>query len=295
MPLPKLDLAPEKARYGAQAGAAVARQPVLGGHARTRLDQLGAPLAVKASWMLNRAEFAYLGAFYRQLIDHGSAPFLIDLLAGQAVPIECEAKFVPGSFSLNGVSGETHSCDASLEVVAPARDAGADAALVSARAAPIGGLPVMALTPSTSGYSVSRGDTVLSARPGMGPSAQRLDYFNTPSTLAVHWNVGPADFNYLCAFYWTAIREGALPFLIEAVLDHPDPRQLAAKMIPGSFALSGLSGMTYSVDAQVDVVPILSADYDAEVLMLWDELGADWEDWMIDLARLVNVEMPRWD
>lgn len=295
MPLPKLLISPEASRYSASCGAATIGAQLLGGKSRVRLDQLGAPIMAVVAWDLSVGEFAYLGAFYRSVINHGSEPFLIDLIAGYATPVECEAKFTPGGFSLDGVSGLTHSCSATLEVKTPARNAAADAALVTGRAAPVGGLPVMALTPSVSGYSVARGDTLVSSRPGQGPSAIRLDKFNTPSRLTVAWNVGPADFNYLMAFYFTSIAEGALPFLIDALVDHPDVRQLKALVQPGTFSLTGIKGMTYSVKAEVEVVPVLSPDFDAGVLALFEEVGEDYLDVLDLLDRLVNEDMPGWD
>jgi hypothetical protein len=252
-------------------------------------------MAVNVGWEASTGEFAYLGAFYRSAINHGSEPFLIDLYAGSAMPMECEARFLPGGITLTGVSGLNHSCSAQLEVVTPPRDPVADIALVEARVASVGGLPVMALTPSLSGYAVQRGDTLLMSRPGMGPSATRLDRYNTPSVMSVEWNVGPADFDYLMAFYFTAVAEGALPFLIDSVLDHPDVRRLRAKVLPGSMSVRGVKGLTYSVSASVEVVPILSSDYDASVLALFEEMGEEWPDVLDLLERLVNVDMPTWD
>lgn len=295
MPLPKLALAPEKTSYSVATGQAVAVQAVAGGLSRNRLDQLGAPLTINVQWLASVGEFAYLGAFYRTQIAHGSAPFLIDLISGYSVPSEHTANFVPGSFTLAGVSGLGHQCQAQLEVVTLDRDPVFDMALVNGRAAAVGGLPVMALTPSLDGYAVQRGPSVLRSQPGFGPSAFRLDRFNTASRMTVGWNVGPADFDYLMAFYYTAIAEGALPFRIESVLDHPDPRQLKAKLVPGSFGLGSIKGMTFSVRADIDVQPVTSPDYDSGVLTAYDAFG---EDWVADLGlleRLVNVDMPEWD
>lgn len=293
MPLPKLDLAPESTRFSAACGSAILRAAVAGGRSRGRLDQLGAPFTVNCQWQCTVGEFAYLGAFYRSLINHGSEPFLIDLPIGYAMPAEQEAKFLPGSFNLSSISGATHFCSASLEVKAPVRNAVEDAALVAARAAAVGGLPVMAITPSLESYGVQRGQTMRRFEPGMGPSVQRLDRFNTASVMTVAWNTNPAGFDYLSAFYFTAVREGALPFLIESVHDHPDPRWLNAVML--NFSLESINGLTYSARSDVEVVPIASPDYDGTVLTLHDEFGDEWPDFLLDLDRLVNVDMPTWD
>lgn len=296
MPLPKLDLAPEQSQYAALMGPAVARASVRGGHARRRLDQLGAPLQVTLMWAVTQGEFAYLGAFFRQLIANGSQPFLIDLVVEQPWPTEQTAQLIPGSFQLTGVAGELYSCSATVEVVTPARDAVADAALVAARAAPVGGLPLMALTPSVTNYVVQRGETLLRSQPGFGPSWFRLTEFNTPSAVTVEWHVGDiADVAYLLAFYFTAIREGALPFVIETVHDHPDPRQLQATLVPGSFGLASMIGKTYVFRASVEVVPITSPDYDQQVFDLRDYTGGnDWMGLLEELATLVRDHLRFW-
>lgn len=292
MPLPKLLLVPESTRYSASFGPAAIGSPTSGGRRRGRLDQLGAPVMVSVEWQTTFEGFGYLAAFYRTLITYGSDPFLIDLPLANAYPAEQEARFLPGSFALTSISGVLHVCNASLEVVTPARDAVADAALIAARGPLVGGLRQLGLTPSLNGYSVQRGDTLVRSQPGMGPSAIRLDRYNTPSRVSVSWNVGPADYNYLVAFYFTAIREGALPFLLDVVLDDPEVRQLEAVLIPGSFVLEGIDGLTYHVRAEAEVTPIRLSEFDALMIEMFDAEGEDWGDMLLDLDHLVTITMP---
>lgn len=295
MPLPKLNFVPESTGYAAQAGEAVWRSGIPGGHSRRRLDQLGAPITVDVSWVTNVDSFAYLGAFFRS-IAHGSQPFLLDLILDQPIPVEHTVQFLPGSFQLQGISGYAHQCGARLEVRRPDRDTAADLALVEARQPSVDGQPVMALTPSAAAYSVDRGGTVLRSQVGLGPSRFRLDKFNSPSRVSAQWVVGTqADFLYLMAFYYSAIAEGALPFWVDAVMDHPDARRLRATLIPGSFALAGLGGKRWTFRADLDVVPVTSPDYDALVFELYDLYGEEWTNVLLSLDHLVNVLMPRWD
>lgn len=294
MPLPKLALLPEDSRYSAAPGAAVRRAAVPGGRGRHRLDQIGAPTMVDVTFSLDRDEYLYLGAFYRRRSINGSRPFLMDLVLDAALPTEQVVQFMPGSPKLSNVSGERHIVSATLEVATPARNKAADLALVAARAAPVDGLPVMALTPSSDGYGVERGETVIRSRDGQGPGRFRLDYPNTGSLLAIVWHVGPADYEYLLAFYFSTIAEGALPFRIEAVHDHPDARQLKAMLVPGSFSLEGVRGLRYTIRAQVEVVPIASPDEDEITLMNYEETDPE-TALAISLAHVVNITMPTWN
>lgn len=293
MPLPALDLAPEAGRYSVSFGAAAIGAAVAGGSARMRLDQLGAPAVASLEWLTTVEGYGYLMAFLRTQIDHGAARFEMDVIAdGGPYPVTRTVRFMPGSPRLSSVSGASYGVSASVEIQTEPRDTAADNALVAARGDLVDGLRVLGLTPSVDGYTASRGDTMISTNPGQGPSAVRLDRFNTPTRLNVSWNVGPADYGYLVAFYYTAIREGALPFLMDSIVDHPLVRQLEAKMIPGSFTLSGVKGITYQVRADVDVVPVLSPDFDALMLDMYAEGGEFWGDFIDMLDRLVNVVMP---
>jgi hypothetical protein len=288
----KLLLIPERDRYSTTAGPATVMVPTAGGRSRTRRDQLGAPTTVSVQWVCSYGEYAYLGAFYRELINHGSDAFLIDLPVWSSVPAEQTANFKPGGPQLDGVSGLAYAVSATLEVKTPNRSAFTDYDRVTAKEPNLDGLPVMGLIPSASGYGVQRGATVIQTQPGMGPSAFRLAQRNTPSLLNVSWNVGPADFDYLCAFYFTATAEGSLPFIMPAIHDYPDPQLFRALIVPGSFGLGGIKGLTYSVSAQVEVVPVVDAALDEMLLWLYATYGEEWPEIFGDLAHLVNVTMP---
>lgn len=87
---------------------------------------------VEVAWTVGPMDYMYLRAFHR-LTASGSLPFLVDLPAGSAAPGEHVARFVPGSFRLSGISGETHTVTAVLEAhPTAADDPDADAALIAA-------------------------------------------------------------------------------------------------------------------------------------------------------------------
>jgi hypothetical protein len=267
MPLRKLLLAPEEAGYSAAPGAAARRLEVEGGRGRHRLDQIGAPSRVDAQWLCDPMEHNYLLAFYRTMLAEGAGPFLIDLILDGLLLTEREARFLRGSMALLGQSGESYKVGATLEVTPIERDAEADMDLVETFAMPVGGLPVMALTPGSADYSMARGDEIRQIGYGLGPLGLAPGYANSAALVRVSWSVSPLRYQYLVAFYYTAIAEAALPFRVPLVIDRDEPDDYVALMIPGTFALEGVAGATYTVGAELEVAPLnRDPTFDAAVL-----------------------------
>ena len=66
--------------------------------------------------MLGPDGYQYLRNFYNGLLIAGSEPFLIDLILDDSYLTEHTAYFLPGSLTLNGVSGTNYQVSAELEV-----------------------------------------------------------------------------------------------------------------------------------------------------------------------------------
>lgn len=251
-----LDLAPDEARYGVKFGAAARRLETDGSRGRHRLDQLGAPCEVNISWEATRVEYDYLTAFYRTNLAAGVVPFFIDLIIDGPMAQQT-ARFEPGSMKLAGQSGDDlYLATAKLEVMPPARDAGADAALVASYAAAVDGTPVMALTPGSGNYSADRGEEIIQSAADMGPTLIRAGFASSPATMSISWGVNAARLQYLAAFYFTAIREGALPFIVPLVLQTGAAVDHVALLVPGSFEISGVDGNVHLVSATIVTEPL---------------------------------------
>jgi hypothetical protein len=271
MTLPKIKLRPDQAKYMASPGLAVRRQEVEGGLARHRRDHAGAPWAVEVIWKTSAAGYDYLLSFFRQIIATGAGAFRADLILDGLLLTERECKYLPRSMALTGVSGDVYIASARLEVAPIARDAEADALLIESYAASIDGLPVMALTPRSDGYSVDRGATFLQSRQEMGPSRFRPDYESAASMITASWRVNPRRYQYLVAFYYTATVEGTMPFLISLILDRPGLVAHVAQLVPGTFALEGVDGATYSVTTDMEIRPLArDAAHDAATIAAFE-------------------------
>lgn len=147
--------------------------------------------------------------------------------------------------------------------------------------------------PSKASYAVDIGAEILRAQLSGGPSRFRRDFIGAVATVNVMWNAPPQMFDYLQAFYRTAISQASDPFLIDLVLDGFSLTQYEARFIPGSFRITGVAGLETSVTAQLEVRPQPVNDVvDDGLLLIYEnyELGGD--TLLETLAELVNVDMP---
>lgn len=271
MTLRTLELVPEQPRYGAAPAASVRRVEVAGGRARHRLEHLGAPAAVDCQWIADATEYDYLLAFYRTNRAEGAVPFLIDLWLDGFPLSPYQARFLTEP-RLTGHSGEAFVVAAKLEAAPYARDAGDDQDLIDSYAPMVDGLQVMGLTPSSAGYTAQRGDELLIAKPGAGAAGIRAGLEREAASIRVGWVTDARGYAYLLAFYFTGIRECALPFRIDLVLDRSEATEYVAVMVPGSFSLDNVSGNKFSVSADIEVVNAArDAVFDAAVLAAFPE------------------------
>lgn len=121
--------------------------------------------------------------------------------------------------------------------------------------------------PERSGYAATPGiETIATALDG-GLGRYRADQLGASAQVTVQWTVGRNDYNYLMAFYRTAINRGSSPFLIDLILDSADALEYTANLVPGSLNLNSQSGLTYVVQATLEVQPLpLDVASDAIIL-----------------------------
>lgn len=130
MTLPKLELDIDASAYSWIVGNEILQAVVDGGPSRTRIDFIGAPSIASIQLVLIESEYQYLNAFYRLSISRGSLPFVMDMILDDAPLQEYQCTFVPGTFSLNGKSGDAFIVTAQLEVKPLAADDEYDGAII---------------------------------------------------------------------------------------------------------------------------------------------------------------------
>jgi hypothetical protein len=121
-------------------------------------------------------------------------------------------------------------------------------------------------------YAGTFGSPVIAVQLDGGAPRLRQDKLGIVHIIDVAWYVGPDDYKYLMAFYRTGTSQGALPFTIDLVIDDSVPEEYTATFVPQTFRLESIEGITFTVRAQLAVVPI-AADADADNLIISNRAG----------------------
>lgn len=152
----------------------------------------------------------------------------------------------------------------------------------------------LSITPDEAGYSAATGEETLRVQLDGGAGRYRRDILGASSSVEVQWTIGPTEYAYLKTFSRVATAQGALPFLIDLILDEPFPVEHEARIIPGSFSLASVQGMTYTVRASLEVTPNAPDDeYDEGLLLIVGEYGEDAGLILLSFEEIANVDMPR--
>ena len=125
---------------------------------------------------------------------------------------------------------------------------------------------------------------------GMGRC--RKDILNPGTTVDCRWVIRRGHFDYLWAFYRTYVR-AMEPFYIDLVLEEYGMVRVLANIIPDTFHLAEKHGTTYTVTAQLEVqAPQYDAQLDIDILDIVDELGAEYQEWVERLWKIINIDYP---
>lgn len=151
----------------------------------------------------------------------------------------------------------------------------------------------LVLIPSQADYSVGFGSEVLVAQLAGGPPRFRADFAGAVAGVNVSWNIPIEAARYLMAFYRTATKRAAEPFLIDLILDDPMPTEYTAQFVPGSLQLGSVSGATTYYSAQLYVRPNPTNEANDNAIMdAYEASGDEVGNVLSALARLVNVTAP---
>jgi hypothetical protein len=107
---------PLQASYAVTMTDGVIATELDGGDPRTRLDILGGPRVVNATWVLRKDRFDIWQAYWRQWERSGGMYYEMDLLIDSGDLERYEATFIPGSTNWGSKNGEVFTVTASLWV-----------------------------------------------------------------------------------------------------------------------------------------------------------------------------------
>ncbi len=121
----------------------------------------------------------------------------------------------------------------------------------------------LVLPPEQSGYSAAPGVEAVYTELDGGLGRYRQDILGAAARVTASWLLNPTDYRYMVAFYHSK-RGGALPFLIDLVLDSNALTEYTAHFVPGTWKVTGVEGQSYRVAADLEVTPTIAVDYTAE-------------------------------
>lgn len=155
----------------------------------------------------------------------------------------------------------------------------------------------LSLKPDNSAYSVVDGKSVIATQLDGGAMRYRRNIVGATSKVSCTWIIGPQDYKYLRAFYRSIVANGALPFMVDLLLDEPALVEHKAYFVPDTMTLNSQKGLQYNVSATLEVFP---NEYDSEAdsifAVMYGEFGPNYESIFPPLEsefdELINVSIP---
>lgn len=159
------------------------------------------------------------------------------------------------------------------------------------------GLTKFTIPPESTGYAMEDPNEVVAIKLDGGASRYRRDKLGGTSKVSVKWSFDRDEYHYFRAFYRSLLGRGAQPFLIDLVIDLPDPIEHKAYFVPGTVRLQEQRGHYYGVTAELEAYPTnLSETDETNFAALFSEFGAtyptDFPPLEDELNALINTNLP---
>lgn len=159
-------------------------------------------------------------------------------------------------------------------------------------------LKELILPPNEDGYSSeSSVEDVIRVQLDGGAGRYRRDLFGVSNLVNCQWLCTAEQYDYLKSFY-RVHSSGTIPFKAKLILDHSDMEYYECRFMPKSFRLDGVKGLSYSVSAVLEALPIdePSLESDNDIVYLADMLGEQYETIFTrfneKLDKIVNIDYP---
>lgn len=111
----------------------------------------------------------------------------------------------------------------------------------------------LSLLPDQESYTTLASAVTLSAGLEGGLGRYRKYIFGGTETVTVQWTLSDDDYQTLMTFYITTIEDGTDAFNIQLIIDTGSLQTYLVNIIPNTFNLAAVQGLTYTVQAQLDV------------------------------------------
>lgn len=150
-------------------------------------------------------------------------------------------------------------------------------------------LPKLPFVPEKSSYSYKVNGDVVSVELDGGLPRKRRDIAGSASRIECTWFLLPHQYQYLMAFYRFNLKRGALPFLIDLLLEQPYLEEMKASFVADSLEMKQI-GLSFEVSAELEAVPVSSDDFDEIVTLFYDDKNEENPLWN-QLEQLANFDL----
>lgn len=111
----------------------------------------------------------------------------------------------------------------------------------------------MPFLPEQNSYGTDLSQDSIGVKLAGGSMRLRADQFGAASTVRASWLLGPQDWTEFQAFWQFSTQRGALPFLSDLIVDSPYPLQYMTRMVPGTYRVDQVKGLSVRVSMQLEV------------------------------------------
>ena len=114
-------------------------------------------------------------------------------------------------------------------------------------------LPVLEILPEKARYRVTPASRSLRTRFDGSQGRYRRDYDAAP-LVSAEWLLDAPQYDTLVGFYRDTLKNGALAFSIDLIIEDGTPETHTVRVVPGSFTLGGIAGEQFTVRATLEVL-----------------------------------------
>lgn len=152
----------------------------------------------------------------------------------------------------------------------------------------------LCLPPNQSSYTVSESQApFLRTQLQGGLGRYRRDILDSSYIVNAEWTVDCVLFNFIQALYRNFL-ETTTPFLIDLIIGEAGLREFTAYFIPGSFKISRVNGLIYTISAQLEVeAPEVDPCFDTLYLYLFTLFGPNFEEEVNKIDFVTNTRLPK--
>ena len=147
----------------------------------------------------------------------------------------------------------------------------------------------LTLLPDQASYAYGNDDSVITTTLDGGYSRSRVDQLKSSAIINCTWRLYSHHYQYFKAFWTVVTEKGVYPFLIDLILDQPYLEEYEAKFVPGTVNMSEPEGLTYSISADLEVIPVRDDLFSQSIVDAYDSTGT--YEYLNLLEKLVNIDL----